>query len=262
MPEVITTIEVTTLTVVIDSVGLTITPLQEVMVAEISTDLVHVYTTDLMYQRQMTVAGAVALRGITNKEGVLFLADKDDRLVHVMDQFGSYRHKMNVNIDAHGVSVWGSELYISDNDSIDGKLVKVTMDASHNKITEEVFKDSTDVSRPNDVYANAGLVAVTSLGSNNLKVYDPSGILQWVYGSVGTGDGQFKSPRGVTMDSRGRFIIVDVVNKRVQLIGADGTFIRYLITGMAGNPKAITVMGNTVYLTQASPKALIKLEVF
>jgi hypothetical protein len=48
----------------------------------------------------------------------------------------------------------------------------------------------------------------------------------------------------------------------VHLVASNGTFIRYLTTGILGSPKAVTISQNTVFLALVNPEALLKLEIF
>ena len=45
------------------------------------------------------------------------------------------------------------------------------------------------------------------------------------FGSLGTGDGQFTSPRGSAVDSTDRIIVADFQNHRVQVFDSSGNFL-------------------------------------
>lgn len=46
------------------------------------------------------------------------------------------------------------------------------------------------------------------------------------FGSVGAGDGQFKSPKKIALDDAGDVYVADTINHRVQVFDADGRFLR------------------------------------
>ena len=66
------------------------------------------------------------------------------------------------------------------------------------------------------------------------------------WGSEGTGDGQFKSPSFVALDSRGRVYVTDTQNNRVQKFRADGTFLGKWGSAGSGNGQFITPKGVAV----------------
>ena len=66
----------------------------------------------------------------------------------------------------------------------------------------------------------AGIVYVTEPEGGRLLAYSAGGALLGVWGSPGTGEGQFTKPVGLAIDSRGRLFVADAGNHRVQVWGA------------------------------------------
>jgi hypothetical protein len=56
-------------------------------------------------------------------------------------------------------------------------------------------------------------------------VFDRSGKYLRTIGRTGTGPGEFRTPHALEFDSRGRLIVADRHNHRIQILTRDGTFI-------------------------------------
>ena len=71
---------------------------------------------------------------------------------------------------------------------------------------------------------------VTDLGNHCIKAFDQSGTFLYKFGKEGYQDGQFKTPRGLLVDSSNNLLVCDIGNKRVQQFSLDGHFIGSSIT--------------------------------
>ena len=102
-------------------------------------------------------------------------------------------------------------------------------------------------------YKNIFLVAD---GDNNcIKVFDQRGTFLYKFGKEGNRDGQFKSPRGMLLDSSNNLLVCDMNNNRVQQFSSDGRFTGKTITdlpypvGIATAPdgRILVTTAETVY---------------
>ncbi len=59
-----------------------------------------------------------------------------------------------------------------------------------------------------------------------ISVFDKTGKFLRVIGKTGTGPGEFRTPHGMVFDSRGRLIVADRHNHRIQILTKEGKFIR------------------------------------
>jgi DNA-binding beta-propeller fold protein YncE len=72
--------------------------------------------------------------------------------------------------------------------------------------------------------------------------------LLFTFGSLGTGDGEFFSPTGITVDGGGKIYVADTLNNRVQVFNPSGVF-QYAFgslgsgNGQFNNPSGIAVGG-------------------
>jgi len=67
-----------------------------------------------------------------------------------------------------------------------------------------------------------------SLGGEKVRVqkFNSSGVYQSQFGKEGTGNGEFKSPQAISIDSEGNILIADTGNNRIQEFTSAGEFVR------------------------------------
>jgi len=70
-----------------------------------------------------------------------------------------------------------------------------------------------------------GNVYVADTGNHRIQKFTPDGTFVTKWGSQGRGDGQFKKPFGVAVDSSGNVYVADTNNHRIQKFTSDGTFV-------------------------------------
>ncbi len=102
-------------------------------------------------------------------------------------------------------------------------------------------------------------IAIDSVGNiyatvnDSVEKFNSAGTLLNTWGSSGAGNGSFKFPTGITLDSAGNIYISDMDNNRIQKLNASGSYIASWGTLGSGNgnlssPAEITVSGNYVYV--------------
>ena len=70
-----------------------------------------------------------------------------------------------------------------------------------------------------------GLVYVVDEDNHRIQKFDSVGNFITKWGGFGSGDGQFSSPSGISVDSQGLVYVVDEDNHRIQKFDSDGNFI-------------------------------------
>lgn len=104
---------------------------------------------------------------------------------------------------------------------------------------------------------------VSDQNNNTVNYYDASGnyILRW--GSAGSANGSFSSPRGVDTDSTGNVYVADSGNNRIQKFTSAGVYSTKWGTLGTGNtnmntPYDIAISGSNVYLTDSGNNRVVR----
>src|SRR5437762_7720038 len=78
-----------------------------------------------------------------------------------------------------------------------------------------------------DVYVAESHTSVTAPNLvGRISVFDKNGKFLRTFGRAGTGPGEFRTPHALEFDSRGRLIVADRHNHRIQILTKDGKFIQ------------------------------------
>src|SRR5262249_17234329 len=93
----------------------------------------------------------------------------------------------------------------------------------------EARRDPTDVvTDPSngDVYVAESHTDVTDPNLvGRISVFDRNGKFLRTIGKAGTGPGEFRTPHALEFDSRGRLVVADRHNHRIQILTKDGRFV-------------------------------------
>lgn len=68
-------------------------------------------------------------------------------------------------------------------------------------------------------------IYVTDGGNHQVVVFDLAGNHLFSFGRKGGGDGDFRAPQGIAVDSRGRIYVADMLNARIQVFDPEGKFL-------------------------------------
>ena len=78
---------------------------------------------------------------------------------------------------------------------------------------------------PNCCILHKNMFLVSDASNHCIKAFDQTGTFLYKFGKQGNQDGQFKTPRGLLVDSPNNLLVCDIGNKRVQQFSLDGRFI-------------------------------------
>jgi NHL repeat len=112
----------------------------------------------------------------------------------------------------------------------------------------------------------AGESFVTDQANDKIWKLDSGGNLILSFGSVGTGNAEFKDPFGIAIARSGNVFVVDSVNNRIQEFKPDGTYLTQFATGGSGNaqvnaPRGIAAgIGNTAVIADTANKRVSRWE--
>lgn len=118
-------------------------------------------------------------------------------------------------------------------------------------------------SLPTDVALGTnGLLYVVDGGNHRVVAIDGTGNVQSVFGSRGRGDGELESPVGIGIDGKGRVHVADRGNRRIQVFGADGSYlypVPLVASGLRVAPVdvAINKEGTELFVTVADTHEVI-----
>jgi DNA-binding beta-propeller fold protein YncE len=113
--------------------------------------------------------------------------------------------------------------------SPDGKVLMTLGKPGVRGNPPDALTDPTDVVTDpanGDVYVAESHTDVTDPSLiGRISVFDRNGKFLRNLGKAGTGPGEFRTPHAVELDSRGRLIVADRHNHRIQILTKDGTFV-------------------------------------
>ena len=71
-----------------------------------------------------------------------------------------------------------------------------------------------------------GLLYLPEAGNHRVSVFDLDGNFKFLFGGLGTEDGQMNNPEAAKVNSKGEIIVSDLKNDRMQVFTPEGKFIR------------------------------------
>ena len=118
-------------------------------------------------------------------------------------------------------------------------------------------EDSSHFNLPTDVAVLKDSSFYVSDGYKNTRVmkFTAHGQFEFQWGQPGKGEGEFRLPHGLTIDSRGRVIVCDRENERLQVFDARGRFLELWQGSQIGKPYGIanSADGGVLVIDGGSP---------
>lgn len=104
-------------------------------------------------------------------------------------------------------------------------------------------------------------IFVADSGNHRIQAFDEVGNFLAAFGTLGTGPGQFNSPRGLAVDTAGNILVVDRNNQRIQVLSFAGTNFSHVRTFTSGfnNPLGVTAYRDSHWIVADTANNRIKL---
>ncbi len=132
---------------------------------------------------------------------------------------GQFRNPIGIEIDAN------DDIYVVDQ----GRNALLKFDAAGNLLFDIVLfhpVNGLQITAIADMAMDSsGNLYITHHRFHKVYKYAPDGSLIMEFGSEGTGNGEFDTPRGITIDQNDNVYVVDHNNHRVQVFDVDGNYL-------------------------------------
>jgi DNA-binding beta-propeller fold protein YncE len=114
--------------------------------------------------------------------------------------------------------------------------------------------------QPNDVVTDSsGNIYVSEghgAGNNRIFKFDPAGKLIKTWGKLGSGPGEFDGPHALVIDSRGRLLVGDRNNNRIQVFDLDGNYISEM--RQFSRPSGLYIRDDILYVADSESESVAK----
>ncbi len=159
---------------------------------------------------------------------------------------GQFGHPHGIWIDSHDV------LYLTDRDThlvtrwtTDGKLLQSWGTPGTPGAPGQPFNQPTHAF----VASDGAMFVSDGYGQRRVHRFGPDGKLEVSWGEAGDGPGQFALPHDVWVDERGRVIVCDRENQRIQFFDRDGVYLTEWNDLKA--PMQVYIRDEIIYLAEA-----------
>jgi len=169
----------------------------------------------------------------------------------------SYRLAHGVRVDRDGF------LWVTDNSdnfvqkfSADGKLLMTVgkKGVAGDNMSQDAFDGPADVF----VASNGDFFVADGYRNSRVVQFSKDGkFIKIIGGTKGTGPGQFNLPHSVVIDSKGRLIVADAENNRIQVFDANGKFLEEWKDFIAKPRGAMVITADdTLYVSHVDAEAI------
>ena len=100
------------------------------------------------------------------------------------------------------------------------------------------------LSRPHSIALINDTIYVVSQGNNTVEMYSTDETFIGGFGGKGNGTDQLSNPRGICTDGKGRVLVADYGNKRIQIFTSQGVFIKSIECSAKPYDVAVDPEGN------------------
>ena len=204
---------------------------------------------------------------VVDKAGLVYCSMDSDKSIAVFDADGKLLRSFDKKYGGcHGLAIneEGGEEFIYAAHLRGQAIVKFKLDGT---VVWEIKGLPEEAGVPAKRYKPTGVTVgpngdvyvVDGYGSNHVFQWDKDRKFIRKFGEPGSGDGQFKTCHGISLDTRGDkplLLISDRANNRMQHFDLDGNFVAIVTTGLK-RPCCCSVHGDHVVIAELSGRVTL-----
>ena len=196
-----------------------------------------------------------------DSEDRVYVYSRSEHPLVVFDRQGRFLASWGDEVlqDAHGIFIDGRdqvwcverETHCVRKFTRRGELLMTLGTPGHAGAEGEPFRLPTDLTLDSEgfIYVSDGY------GNACIHKYSPDGLLIKTWGRPGAGPGEFDLPHCVRFDCRGRLLVADRANNRIQLFDTEGNYLEEW--ACSHHPDTIFLDGETVYVAELDQRVSI-----
>ena len=237
--------------------GVAVNARDEIAVTDSLNHRVQIFNSDGKYLRSFGRQGnnAGELKypgGITfHKNGNIFVADRGNHRIQTFSGEGEYVGMFGGygSLDSQLYNPWGLSLDSDGNIIVadaGNKLIKIF--SPDGKFLRKIGGPGSFSLPVHCVQCDRYLI-VSDCNEHCIKVFNYNGNFQYKFGKEGGGDGEFSSPRCLSVNKSGHLMVCDTGNDRIQVFELNGNFVGKFGTkginlGELSFPRSVAVLSN------------------
>jgi sugar lactone lactonase YvrE len=204
---------------------------------------------------QQSAFGLISGVACDSKDRVFLFNRLPDPRVIVLDREGNLLKEWGSGQFGHPHGIWISpddELYLTDRDThlvtrwtTDGRLLQSWGTSGQPGAPGQPFNQPTHAF----VASDGAMFVSDGYGQRRVHRFGSDGKLEVSWGEAGDGPGQFALPHDVWVDERGRVIVCDRENQRIQFFDRDGVYLLEWPNLKA--PMQVFIRDGVLYLAEA-----------
>jgi RHS repeat-associated protein len=251
---------------------------ERVYVTDTGDDRVEGFTTSGAYENEIGEAGNGKGKfkeptGIAAEGSNLWVADSGDKLVQLFNG-STYEHQVSTHGTLGGMSVgeWPYQYVALREDNAFEELLYMGFFETNGNYYGSLGSENGKLDDPTAVawYPPMKWILVADTANNRIEVFNAKGEYAGQFGKSGVGNGEFKGPEGIAVDSEGNVWVADTGNDRVQELKYNSTTSSWTYLTQYGKkgtghsefetPMGIAVdKSNNVYVVDSANKRVEKL---
>ena len=215
--------------------GVAVNERDEIAVTESNNHRIQVFSSDGTYLRSFGTKGdkqgefnlpsGIAF-DLTNRN--ILVVDRENHRVQLFSNQGEYLNQLGEqgNLDhqlfsPRGVSVDSDRNFIVADSG--NKVIKIFSHNGH--FLRKIGGEEGSFKKPRHCVQYDNYLIVSDSDENCIKVFNMDGKFLYKFGKKGSGDGEFDTPRCLSVNKAGHLMVCDAGNHRVQVFELSGKFV-------------------------------------